>query len=211
MGDAVFIINDTKMYVLVVTLSKEDNKDFIEQQNKGFQRSVYWNEYKTKGQDKDSDANNFKYISLDPSFQGVNRLFVMAYSRVHGQPTRNGQQKYFLPTIGLNKYNVVIDGRNFYGNPIESDIEKYRELKKVMIGKGEDYTTGSLLDYSYFLKHYKLIAVDLSKQKELDPDPRTIQQIEFKYMLRTDSTIYWVLEKSKETILEFYKGTVKVY
>ena len=80
-----------------------------------------------------------------------------------------------------------------------------------MIGKGEEYTTGSLLDYNYFKKHYKLVAVDLSKQKELDADPRAIQQIEFKYMLGTNSTIYWVLEKSKETILEFYKGTVKVY
>ena len=57
----------------------------------------------------------------------------------------------------------------------------------------------------------KLVAVDLSKQKDLDADPRAVQQIEFKYMLGTDSTIYWVLEKSKETILEFYKGTVKVY
>ena len=77
-----------------------------------------------------------------------------------------------------------------------------------MIGKGEDYTTGSLLDYNYFKKHYKSVAVDLSKQEELDADPRAIQQTEFKYMLGTDSTIYWVLEKSKETILEFYKGTV---
>ena len=80
-----------------------------------------------------------------------------------------------------------------------------------MIGKGEDYTTGSLLDYNYFDEHYKLVAVDLSKQKELDADPRAIQQIEFKYMLETNSTIYWILEKSKETILEFYRGTVKVY
>ena len=80
-----------------------------------------------------------------------------------------------------------------------------------MIGKAEDYTTGSLLDYDYFKNHYKLVAVDLSKQKELDADPRPIQQIEFKYILETDSTIYWVQEKSKETILEFYKGTVKVY
>ena len=190
MGDAVFIINDTKMYVPVVTLSKEDNKDFIEQQNKGFQRSIYWNEYKTKGQDKDADANNFKYISLDPSFQGVNTLFVMAYNRANGQPTRNGQRKYYLRRIDLEKYNVIIDGRNFYDDPVERDIEKYRELKKVMIGKGKDY---------------------LSKQKELDADPRAIQQIEFKYMLGTDSTIYWVLEKSKETILEFYKETVKVH
>ena len=80
-----------------------------------------------------------------------------------------------------------------------------------MIGKGEDYTTGSLLDYDYFNKRYKLVAADLSNRKELDVDPRTIQQIEFKYMLETNSTIYWVLEKSKETILEFYKGTLKVY
>ena len=113
-----------------------------------------------------------------------------------------------MPRIDLKKYNVIIDGRNFYDNPIESDIEKYRELKKVMTGKGEDYTTGSLLDYNCFNKHYKLVAVHLSKQKELDTDPRAIQQIEFKYMLETNSTIYWVLEKSKETILEFYKGTV---
>ena len=210
-GNAVFIINDTKIYVPVVTLPKEDNKDFIEQQNKGFQRSIYWNEYKTKEINENADANVFKYINLDPSFQGVNRLFVTAYNSANGQPTRNGQRKYYLPRIDLNKYNVIIDGRNFYDNPIESDIEKYRELKKVMIGKGEDYTTGSLLDFNYFKNHYKLVAVDLSKQKELDADPRAIQQIEFKYMLGTNSTIYWVLEKSKETILEFYKGTVKVY
>ena len=209
--DAVFIINDTKLYVPIVTLSQEYNKDFIEQKNKGFQRSIYWNEYKTKEKVEDGNANGVKYINLDPSFQGVNRLFLMAYSRADdNQATRNGQRKYYLPRIDFKKYNVVIDGRNFYDNPIESDIEKYRELKKVMIGKG-DYTTGSLLDYNYFNKHYKLVAVDLSKQKELDADPRAIQQMEFKYMLGTNSTIYWILEKSRETILEFYKGTVKVY
>ena len=127
-NNPVFIINDTKLYVPVVTLSKEDNKDFIDQQNKGFQRSIYWNEYKTKEQNEDADANVFKYINLDPSFQGVNRLFVMAYSRGdNNQPTRNGRTKYYLPRIDLEKYNVIIDGRNFYDNPIESDIEKYRK------------------------------------------------------------------------------------
>ena len=94
----------------------------------------------------------------------LNRLFVRAYSSADGQPTRNGRKKYYLPRIDLKKYNVSIDGRNFYDNTIESDTEKYRELKKVMIGKGEDYATGSLLDFNYFLKHYKLVAVDLSKQ-----------------------------------------------
>ena len=116
-GNAAFIINDTKMYVPVVTLSKEDNKDFIEQQNKGFQRSVYWNEYKTKELnatvDDNNSANSVRYINLDTSFQGANRLFVMAYNSADGQPTRNGQEKYYLPRIDLNKCNVIIDGRNF--------------------------------------------------------------------------------------------------
>ena len=139
----------------------------------------------------------------------------MVYNRLaaanDNQFNKYSQQTYYLPRNDLNKYNVIIDGRNVYDNPIEIDIEKYRELKKVMIRKGEDYNTGSLLDYNYFKKHYKLVAVDLSKQKELDADPRAIQQIEFKYMLGKNSTIYWVLEKAKEIILEFYKGTVKVY
>ena len=155
-GNAVFITNDTKLYIPVVTLLNEYNKDFIKQQNKGFQRSIYWNEYKTKEQTEDGNANSVKYVNLDPSFQGVNRLFVMAYSRENdNQATRNGQTKYYLPRIDLKKKNVIIDGRNFYDNPIESDIKKYRELKKVMIGKGEDYTTGYFLHYNYFNKHYK--------------------------------------------------------
>ena len=92
-------------------MSKEDNKDFIEQQNKGFQRSIYWNEYKTKEQTEDANANATKYINLDPSFQGVNRLFVMAYNRLaaanDNQFNRNSQQKYYLPRNDLNKYNVI--------------------------------------------------------------------------------------------------------
>ena len=103
--EAVFITNDTKLYVPVVTLSKEDNKDFIEQQNKAFQRSIYWSEYKTKEINEDADANVFKYINLDPSFQGFNRLFFMAYNRANGQPTRNGQRKYNLPRIRILRRN----------------------------------------------------------------------------------------------------------
>ena len=102
------------MYVPVVTLSKEDNKDFIEQQNKGFQRSIYWNEYKTKEQTEDANANATKYINLDPSFQGVNRLFIMAYNRLaaanDNQFNKECQQIYYLPRNDLNKYNVIIDG-----------------------------------------------------------------------------------------------------
>ena len=84
------------------------------------------------------------------------------------------------------------------------------KLEKLQQEKDNDYTTGCLLDYQYFKDHYQLIAVDLSKQKELDADPRAIQQMEFYGMLKTDSRVCEVLEKSKEIMLEFYKGTAKV-
>ena len=101
-------------------------------------------------------------------------------------------------------------GRNFYDQPINDQIKKYDGIRKIPTGKGDDYTTGCLLDYQYFKDHYQLIAVDLSKEKELDADPRATQQIEFYGKLGTDSQVCTVLEKSKETVLEFYKGTVKV-
>ena len=83
-------------------------------------------------------------------------------------------------------------------------------IRKISTEKGDDYTKGCLIDYQYFKDHYQLIAVDLSKQKELDADLRAIQQIEFYGKLETNSQACAVLEKSKETVLEFYKGTAKV-
>ena len=75
----------------MVTLSKEDNRDFIKQQNKGFQRSIYWNEYKTNGGDRAAHVNLPLTIELDPSFKGVNRLFVMPFDNADdNRATRNG-------------------------------------------------------------------------------------------------------------------------
>ena len=74
---------------------------------------------------------------------------------------------------------MIISGKNFYHQPINSDIKRYKEIRKLTTGQGEDYTTGCLLDYDYIKNHYRLIAVDLSRQKELDADPKAIQQIKF--------------------------------
>ena len=108
----------------------------------------------------------------------------------------------------------MIDGRNFYDQPINDLIKQYDEVRKVSTGHGDDYTTGSLLDYAYFKDNYRLIAVDLSKQKSLDADPRAIQQIVFQGVVGGDDNtkirLYTILEQSKETVLEFYKGTAKV-
>ena len=109
----------------------------------------------------------------------------------------------------------MIDGRNFYDQPINDLIKHYDEVRKVSTGQGDDYTTGCLLDYAYFKDNYRLIAVDLSKQKALDADPRAIQQIVFQGVVggapdNTKIRLYTILEKSKETVLEFYKGIAKV-
>ena len=89
-------------------------------------------------------------------------------------------------------------------------IKKYDEIRRAAVGAGDDCTVGCLLDYKYYSKHYKLVIINLSKKKELDSDPRSIQQIEFYCKLDANSQMCTVLEKSKETILEFCKGTTKV-
>ena len=76
-------------------------------------------------------------------------------------------------------YNVKIDGRNFFDQPISDDIKTYENIRKIAAGQGDDYTTGCLLDYHYFKENYKMIAIDLSKRKVLDGDPSAIQQINF--------------------------------
>ena len=106
----------------------------------------------------------------------------------------------------------MINGENFFVQPIKNNKVTYENIRKIATGQGDDYTNGCLLDYSYFKDRYKMIAVDLSKQEVLDPDPRAIQQINFTANLdRAGNTrIYFILEEAKETILNFSQGTVKV-
>ena len=158
--------------------------------------------------------------SIDSSCQGINRLFVVAYEGGDNTVTASCHRRYFLPRVEIKNYNIEIDGRNFYGQPINNQetndlIKQYDELRKISTGQGDDYTTGCLLDFAYFEKNYRLIAADLSKQKALDADSRAIQQIIFTGKIKateanTRVIIYYILEKSKETILEFSKGTTKV-
>ena len=105
----------------------------------------------------------------------------------------------------------MINGENFFDQPIQNNKITYENIRKVATGKGDDYTTGSLLDNPYINDTYKMIAIDLSKQQALDADPRAIQQINFTANLdRAGNTrIYFILEEPKETILDFSQGTVK--
>ena len=109
----------------------------------------------------------------------------------------------------------MIDGRNFYDQPINEIIKQYDEVRKVSTKYGDDYTTGCLLDYAYFKDNYRLIAVDLSKQKALDADPRAIQQIVFQGVVGGDDgtkiRLCILLKQSKETMQEFAKGIAKAW
>ena len=190
-------------------LPSKDNVKLVKLLEEGFKRPVYWNEYQTKIESRNLDNNNLTRFPLDASFQGVRRLFVLAFDNTDNgakKVERNSHTKYFLPRVNITNYNVLIDGRNFYDQAINDSIKQYDDIRKT----GEDYATRCFLDYQYFKDHYNLIAVDLSKQKEFDADSRAIQHIDFYGMLKTNSQVCTVLEKSKEMMLEFYKGTAKV-
>ena len=220
-NNVAFTITDTKLYVPIVTLSSKDTSHLSNLLSEGFKRSVFWNEYKTKTDKRINGNNESIRIMLNSSIQGVNKLFVLPFAAAAddannltaqqvNKNNRNSYRRFYLPRTSITNYTVLIDGRNFYDQPINSDERQYDELRKVTLGKGDDYTAGCLMDYAYFKGDYKIIAVDLSKQKELDTDPRAIQQIEFLGTVAAPSAIVTVLENSKETVLEFFKGTAKI-
>ena len=143
-------------------------------------------------------------------------MFVLAYNKEGDKKVSVASHKtYFLPRVKIENYNIKIDGKNCYDQPINDSIKQYDEIRKISAGQGDDYTTGCLLEFAYFEKNYRVIAADLRKQKALDANSRAIQQIIFtgKIKAAADNTrviIYYILEQSKETILEFSKGTTKV-
>ena len=204
---AAFEITNTKLYVAVVSLSTQENAKLLQQLKSGFKRVINWNKYLSKPELLAQNPNLNHLV--EPSFQGVNRLFVLAFSNDNH---RISTKRYNLPDVEIKDYNIMINGENFFDQPIKNKKTAYENIRKIATGQGDDYTTGCLLDYPYFLDTYKMIAVDLSKQQALDADPRAIQQINFTANIdRAGNTrIYFILEEAKETILDFSQGTVKV-
>ena len=114
--------------------------------------------------------------------------------------------------VGSSPVAVTINGENFFDQPIKNKKITYDNIRKIAAGYGDDYTTGCLLDYPYFIETYKMISIDLSKQKVLDFDPKAIQQINFTGNLdRAGNTrVYFILEEAKESVLDFLQGIVKI-
>ena len=127
-ADTTFKITNTKLYVLIVTLSSKDNVKLVKLLAEGIKRTVYWNEYQTKVETRDLSNNNFTRFPLDASFHGVRRLFVRAFNNTtvnvlnntikntNNRVLRNSHTKYFLPRVNITNYNVLIDSRNYPTN-----------------------------------------------------------------------------------------------
>ena len=136
-------------------------------------------------------------------------VFKLPYASGDNVTNENSYKNHFLPRLKIKNYNIKIDGRSFYDQSINELIIQYDEIRKISTGQSDDYTTGCLLDFAYLEKKYELIAADLSKQKALDADSTAIQQINFTGKTDNKIRIYYILEQSKETILEFSKRTTK--
>ena len=139
---------------------------------------------------------------MGPRFQVLNRLFVFSFK---DGDDRESHKQYYLPTVEIKDYNIMIDGRNFFDQTMKNDLKTYDNIKRIATG------LGCLLDYPFFKNYYKLIAIDLSKQPKLDVDQKEIQQINFTGNLykAESSTMFFIIEEPKEKVLDLSKGTGK--
>ena len=158
-GEGKFTITETKLYVPVVTLSTKDNAKLLQQLKSGFKRTINWNKYESSI--KTFAQNRYLNHLINPSFQGVNRLFVLSFEN---EDQRKSHSSYYLPNVEIKDYNVMVDGRIFSDQPIDSMAKTYENIRKNDTGQGDDYTTGCLLGYPYFKDHCKMIVIDLNKQ-----------------------------------------------
>ena len=135
----------------------------------GFKRTISWNKYRAKPELLERNANLHHLI--EPSFQAVNRLFVLA---LENDEQRASNRRYYFPNVEIKDYNVMIDGKNVFDQPVKNDKVTYENIRKIATGQGDNYTTGYLLDFIYFKNYCKMIAVDLSKQQVPDANPKAI-------------------------------------
>ena len=198
-----FQITDTKLHIPVVTLSKENDKRILEQLKSGFKRTVKWNKYRSQMTIQPQN-NNLNYL-IDPTFTNVNRLFVLSFSRNNNTDNRDSFSDYYVPNVEIKDFNVLIDGKSFFDLPVKNEEEAYEKI--IEMSNNNDYVTGNLLDFTYFKENYRLIATDLSKQNNL----KDLQQVSFIGKLENQAngaTMFFIIEKSEKTTLEFLQSSV---
>ena len=194
-----FEMTDTKLYVPVVTLSKENDINLLEQLKWGYKRTMKWNKYRSQMTIQPQN-NNLNYL-IDLTFTNVNRLFVLPFTRTNIHDYRNSFSHYYVPDTEIKDFNVSIDWKRFFDLPVKNEEEAYE--KTMDMSNNNDYATGNLLDFAYFKNHYKLIAIDLSKQTKL----KEPQQISFigKLSNTLGAAILSIIKNQKKLLLNFHK------
>ena len=164
---ATFQITDTKLYLPVVTLSKENDIKVLETLKSGFKRTIKWNKYRSQMTIQNNN-NNLNYL-IDPTFTSVNKLFVLSFKRIEENNVkkdyRDSFSHYYVPKAQIKDFNVLINGERFFDLPVKNE-EAYEKI--IDMCNNNDYTTANLLDFAYYKENYRLIVIDLSKQTKLD-------------------------------------------
>ena len=140
--NATFKITDVKLFVPVVTLSKENDIKLLEQLKTGFKRTIKWNKYRSQMSIQPQN-NNFNYL-IDPTFTNVNRLFVLPFPRNNNTDSRYSFSHYYVPKVKVNDFDVLNDEKSFFDLPVKNDEEAYEKI--IDMSNNSDYTTGNLLD-----------------------------------------------------------------
>ena len=200
---ATFSITNCKLYVPAVTLSKDDEIKLLTNLKSGFKREIIWNKYRS--QMTTEAVNNNLNILIDPTFTNVNILFVLAYQNADD---RKSFSQFYLPKVLVKDFNVIIDKLAFFDLPIKTEGEASEKI--IDISRNNEYPAGNLLEYDYFKKHYKLIAIDLSKQQVLQENKDLIQQINFIGRLEEGANVFIIIEKKENTILKFSQNLANV-
>ena len=203
---ATYAINETKLYVPVVTLSTQYNVKLL-QLKSGFKRTIKWKKITSKLELLRQNRNWNDLV--ESSFQGINRPFVLSFE-IDAQ--RISSKRYCIPNVEIKVYDVVIDGNNFFEQPINNDKITYEKIKKFDTGQENDYTTPSIANYSYFKENYNIIAIELSKQQALDADPKAIKQIKFTANIDRagDKRMFFIFKETKQNVLDISQWTVRV-
>ena len=196
---ATFKITDKKLYVSVNTLSAEIDNKLLEQLKTGLKRIIKWNKYRSEMWNQ-ARNKNLNYL-IDPTFTNLNRLFVLSSENENDRVYFS--KYYYLPKAEIKDFNVLIGGKPFFEIAVKNKEEAYEAI--IEMSKNNEYTTDNLLDYEYFSRHYKLIAIDLSKQIELE-NPDFKQQISFFII----ATMFFIIEKKEETTFDFSQNSVIV-
>ena len=204
-----FQIKDTKLYVPVVTLSKESDIKLLEKLKSGFKRIMKWNKYRLQ-MTIQNNKNNLNYL-INPTFTNANRLFVLPFETIEENNVkkdhRDSFSHYYVPNVQIKDFNVLIDGKGFFDLPVKNEEEVYEKI--IEMSNNNDYTTVNLLDFAYYKENYKLIATDLSKQSKL----KDLQQINFIGKVEGQNsgvTMFFIIEKSEETTFEFSQNPVNI-